>query len=405
VYSPEAYIFPKYKNSLSKKQAITVLLNAAIGAGILRLGAGFRCGILLSLVMTTAACFLNLFALWMLAMSVSATKSSSFIEIWSTAIGRKTLFLPVIGCIGNSIILSKVYINLIIGSIQSLLTNLGFDSNTAYVNQTSILVVVYFVFVLPHVFNTSLTRIYHISIAANICLGYLMLHSIYWFIHDIRQYGFDPKNQLKYVSFDKNAVSLVNSLITAYSVFPISWPGVRHYDDLNYKSLISIFKIESLVCWVLYCTFGAVSYLTFFDKNTGGLILNYYPKGTMRLTGEVALALMIAFTLPIKINVARYSLMEIVFPVKSFIVDGNIWIPLGIVSTAISAFLSVTFGSIEKVMSIISQIASPSLVLLFPPILYLFSVPNKSFISTVGAMLHFIFGVTYITYILYQAYK
>jgi len=405
VHSSDSYIFPRFKKALSRHEAIVCLLNAAIGAGILRLGSGFRCGIVLALIMAAVTCLLNYASFWFYSRAIASTSASSFVEIWSVCIGRSSIAIPVIASVSCSIIFSMWYISFIIKSIESILSNMSLSIIKQYLNHTSLVLGVYFIFVFPHCFNTQLKPIYYISFISLCCLALLLFHSIYWLYYEIDHNGFDPRNELKLFSFDKNALSCLNSFITAYAVYPLSWPGVRHYEEISYSNLITIFKKESVICFLLYSVFGTVAYFTFFEKNTGGLILSYYQSGFLRLSAEIVLIGMMALSLPLFINSSRYNLMEAIFPIKSFEVNNSIWVPLGIVSSFISAFLAISQGRAEIIINILGEVSPPLLVFVFPPILFLASDSHKTSLSKTSAWSFLMLGLLYLGFTLYNLLK
>jgi len=400
-------IFTSYKHSLSVAQSVICLMNAAIGAGVLKLGYGYRCGILLAPILTALIGLMNYISYWFLSWSIYHTKGNSFAEIWIEAIGSKTVVFPIlVTCLG-SLAYTMYYIQFIIDSIFSLLENLGLEQDLIkfkirlIINPVSIMCIVYLFLVLPLIFKDSLRFLYKISIVSlGLCI-ILFFNTFFWFIKTTLQKGFNPKKQLKFASFDSTAISCINSLLTAFTTYPNVWPGPRHYSLLSIEKLKKIFAWQSVLCWLLYTIFGTVSYLTLFDENEGGLILKYYPKGAMRFFAEASLVFMMAFTLPMTLNSCRYSILEIVSPIKSFEVDKRIWVPLGFLVTILSSMFAVS-SFLSNWLYLLGDVASPIMIFILPQILYLFSVPTKQPLPVFISICFILFGLFYILYVIRQ---
>jgi len=399
--SREPEIFPRFKNTLSPNEAVVCLINTAIGTGILRLGYSFRCGIITALVLTTLIALVNYYSFWLYSKAINQTKRSSFVEIWYFLFGWKTLILPVAASAIGTLVFSMFFTQCIANYITSLLTELNLYENNLYINETSVLIFTFAAFVLPNVFVRSLNTVFKMSVISLGFLALLFIHSIYWMIVEYRKYGFDPSNQLKLFSFDSSVITCINALLTAYAVYPLSWPGPRHFSGVNFKSLLSIFKNLTFFCWVLYASFGTLAYFTFFDKNTGGLIISYYPFGFIRAAAEIALIFMIALTLPMQLNQARYNLMEAIFPAQTLSVHGGSWVPLGVLAGLIATFLAASKGFMGSFMSMVGDISSPILIFLLPPIIYLKAIDDKPWYHVIGSIAFALFGIFYSGYIVY----
>ena len=74
-------------------EAVAVLLNIAIGTGWLKLGYGWRCGILLSGLITLLCALMSYYAIWMYIKVIKLTKKPTFEEIWEVLFNKGSSYI------------------------------------------------------------------------------------------------------------------------------------------------------------------------------------------------------------------------------------------------------------------------------------------------------------------------
>lgn len=146
------------------------------------------------------------------------------------------------------------------------------------------------------------------------CIFFLAIHTIYWFVKYYQDYGFDSQHQIVYFKFDSTLLNCIGSLMTAYLMYPLCYPGIRHIHHLTPRKANYLFLIVTLVCWFLYNLFGIFGYLTLFNTNEGGVILDYYPQNTLVLVANIALFIGILFTTQNVLNPVRYATIQYIYP-------------------------------------------------------------------------------------------
>ena len=149
---------------------------------------------------------------------------------------------------------------------------------------------------------------------------------------------------------------------------------------------------------------GTFSYLTFFDENTGGVILDYYPSNTktnqvLMLVSHIFVFIYIMFTIPVVLNPSRYIILNYINKKDEFPLE--IWSLIGITLSLISLLLANFPDKITDIIYNIADILTLSLLFIFPPILYLKGYGKSNKLHLVGAILEIILGVAVISFMLY----
>lgn len=123
----------------------------------------------------------------------------------------------------------------------------------------------------------------------------------------------------------------ISSLTFAYLFYLFAWPGLRHSKNPTQKNLSNTFYATIGICYLLYSLMGTLSCLSFFDENTGGIILEYYSdKKTsdqiLLIFGHIVTFIYISLTIPIVFNSVRYILLNTLHKEDQFPKD--VWGPV-----------------------------------------------------------------------------
>lgn len=188
--------------------------------------------------------------------------------------------------------------------------------------------------------------------------------------------------------------------MTAYLMYPLCYPGIRHIHHLTPRKANYLFLIVTLVCWFLYDIFGIFGYLTLFNTNEGGVILDYYPQNTLVLVANIALFVGILFTTQNALNPARYTIIQYIYAKED--IPYVIWVTLGIAVYFVAMFLSTLKGIVADAISSIGDALSPVLLFIIPPVLYIKTMKGSSFTRFIGPVILILLGILGTAYVFYS---
>lgn len=232
----------------------------------------------------------------------------------------------------------------------------------------------------------------------------ILLYVIVRFSIIVHKNGFDPNHRFKLFDLNGHISSTISSLTYAYLFYPMAWPGLRHSRKPTVNNLIKSFNVTILITYILYSIMGTFSYLTFFDENDGGLILDYYPTDSrtneiLLLVGHIFTFAYILLTIPVVMNPARYILLNIIDKKDSFPIE--IWSLFGITLSLISLLLGNVSDDIQDIMFMITDLLTLTLLFIFPPILYLKAFGKSQILHLIGAIFEILLGIAAIAFMIY----
>ena len=393
-------LFPVHKNILSPLQITSILLNIAIGTGWLKLGYGWRCGEILSTILALIFAFLSYYAIWMFIEVISVIRKPTFETIveakWNKTVAFVVLAFSLVETIvGVMFVLEfiKDYFLILLSNyieVPDLLQNYIISAGIA----TVLCILIGCLIV-----NIRMLAIY--SYIQNCCVIFIICGCIYWCIALNKKNGFDSQKQMKYFEFNKQAISLISSLLTAYLIVPLSYPSPEHVKNATVPLLKKIFGTVFIVLAVVYVLMGSVSYFTFFDNNEGDLLLDLYPKCLLTTCMEFVLLIAMVLHYPVIFNSRRQLIVAMIIgPFKK--ADNVVWIFLGF----ITALLAYIIGALPEItytlVCLACDFASSILLFIIPGILYLSVFKFKRWYHSIGAILIIIVGIAGDSLIVYS---
>ncbi|KAK8897992.1 hypothetical protein M9Y10_000237 [Tritrichomonas musculus] len=407
----EKLIFPHH-GSLNFPEFVACFLNSMIGTGVLRLGSAFNSGIIFTHILNIFIAVISFYSLKLFVLAASCYHESTFEEVWSVAFTRKLMFIPAICSILSSFSNIMSYLGYLQSSLVQiisyiiLLVNKDGQDIIRSMEQYSILfgLVIFIVLCVPASISTDLKFVVitsFISLAFFFCL---LIYVIVRFCVMVSRDGFDPNHRFKLFDVKDNISSGISSLTYAYLFYPFAWPGLRHARNSTVKGLTNMFAATIIIAFILYSIMGTFSYLSFFNENTGGIILDYYPSDTttneiLLIIGHIFTFVYILLTVPVVLNPARYILLNCINKRDSF--PTEIWALIGITLSLISLFLANTPDRISDIIFIITDLLTLILLFIFPPIFYLRGFGTKNKLHFVGAIFEILIGLALISFMIY----
>lgn len=407
----DKYIFTRI-GTLNSVEFICCILNSIIGSGALRLGSSFNSGIIFSHILNIFVALVSIYSVRLFVYAAAYYHESTFEEIWSVAFSNKTKIIPAICSVLSSFTNVMSYLSFLqnsfvqILSMLILLINEEAQETVDQIERYSLLIGlgIIVIFCVPICMSSNLRLVAVLSFISLFFFGGVFIYIIARFIEKVCKDGFDPNHRLKLFDIKDNISTSISSLTYAYLFYPFAWPGLRHSRKPTVKNLLNAFNITILITFIIYTIMGTFSYLTFFDENTGGVILDYYPSNTktnqvLMLVSHIFVFIYIMFTIPVVLNPSRYIILNYINKKDEFPLE--IWSLIGITLSLISLLLANFPDNITDIIYNIADILTLSLLFIFPPILYLKGYGKSNKLHLVGAIFEIILGAAVISFMLY----
>lgn len=390
---------------------IVYCLNVAIGSGALKLGYAFRAGLLFSIIISLIVAVFSYFSFNLYVLAASHYHSSTFKDIWKKAFSEWSSDVLSVTNILFALVNVMGYYQFLQGSVitivRLLLTLVGSDekTNNSVSNYQFIIgFIISLVFSVPFCTSSNPHTVIIVSYVSMFSFVLLVLYVIVRFIIDTSKNGFDPNHEFKLFDIPDYCVGCISSFILAYLIYPLEWPSLNGYRNSSKIGLQKLFIAMITTCFILYLLMGVFAYFSFFSKNTGGSILNFYPQETQSdliflAIGHILSFIMVVFTMLVRINVCRFSFIKIFD--KSESSNPENWGPLGITFSLLGCTLSncpaVVTDNLGKVMDIVAAFY----MFFIPPIIYLRGYGKSSKLYLTISIIELIVGIGTIVFLLY----
>lgn len=398
--------------TLSSAEFICVVMNTIIGTGVLKLGSAFNSGIIFTHLLNIFVAFVSVYSIKLFVLAAAFYHESTFEEIWGVAFSQKTSFIPAICSILSSFTNVMSYLSYLQSSSVQILSMLILlideeaEEAVETIEQYSLLIglVIMIVFCVPTCTSYSLQYVVILSMISLSLFGVVFVYIIGRFIQIVHDDGFNAEHRLKLFDLKDNISNSIPSLTYAYLFYPFAWPGLRHSKNPTVKNLSKTFYLTIFITYVIYSIVGTISYFSFFNLNTGGIILDYYKSDTktnmvLMLVSHLITFFYIMFTIPVVLNPSRYVILNFINKRESFPLE--IWALIGLTLSLISFLLGNFPGNIVDIIFCIADILTLLLLFFFPSILYLkgYGMSNKwHFFGAIGEI---ILGIAAISFMLY----
>lgn len=398
--------------SLSNADFVFCSLNSIIGTGALRLGSAFNSGILFTHIFNIFVALIGFYSIELYVFSAAYFHESTFEEIWSAAFSRSTVLIPAFCSIVAAIANVMSYFSFLqdsVVTIVSMLFKLMYknpEENLIKIKNFRFLIgiLIEIVFGIPICLSNNLRVVVVISYISIIFFLVILVYVVARFFIMISKEGFDPDHRFKTVDLKDHISGSISSLTFSYLCYPFVWPGPRHIKNPSVNNLSKVFAVAIGTSYVLYSIMGTFSYLSFFDANSGDIILEYYPNTTktdqiLLIFGHIVTFVYILFTIPIVMNSSRYILLNALHKKDEFPVD--VWGPTGITLSLMSLVLANVTEQVSDYIYIISDLLTLILLFIFPSIFYLKAFKTKKIIHFIGSIFMLILGCVAISFIIY----
>lgn len=393
------------KGTISSVDMIFCCLNSTIGLGSLKLGAVFTTGLIVSYLLLSILCYLSFYSFKLLILSAATCHESTFEEIWLVQFSKKSIIVPVFFTSISTLVSMVGYIREIQTFAITICSKISFfisgEPNSIYLNLENFKMLigclVFVIFLIPVCF---MKNIYTMVIISYISMSFFLLFVIYlisMFGYEVKRTGFNQNHSFKLFHIKDHLPKSISTSIFAFNFHPLTYPGLRHVKCSTKQNLLNIVGVTMITILVNYIIVGTFSYLTFFDKNTNGIILDYYPENTksekiLAIIGQILCFGFILLTIPFRLNSCRYVILNTINNDTSFPPD--IWIFLGIIISLLALSFANLTDEYLNILFVFSDAMACFLLFIFTPIFYLKTNGTTHRFNTFMSILFLIIGLT-----------
>lgn len=401
------------KGTLTSTEIIFCCLNLAIGTGPLKLGQIASTGPIFAIALLLIIGILGYCSLKLYVLAAAHYHEGTFEEIWPSAFSRSTIFIPVFCSIVSACADSISYTQFVESTVITIATkiiHLVDETNTELISEIeshSFLIgcCVLVLFFLPTSFSTNIKYVVYLSYVKIVAFGLLLIYVIVRCIQNLIRFGFDPTHSFKLFNIKDNTLSAISTGIFAYSIFPFTYPNLRHCNIPTVPHLSKMFLYNMITLFLIYFVMGLFNYLTFVGTNTDGSILDYYPEITrtdiiLLVVGNFFPLIHVASIIPIRLNSIRYIILNAIHKTDTF--TKSVWSLLGVILSITFVVLSTLPDDYLNIVFIFSDALAAILQFVVPPIFYLkaYGLKNKGmFLLSIVVLLVGLASVAFMLYV------
>lgn len=400
--NPVIPLFKLTQSQLSPFEIIIIFLKISIGTGMISLGSKYTCGLITTTLVSTFVVLVNFYSLFLFVKVSWKTKESSFEDMWDVLFGHATVFIPCFCIVASYGAFLTYYLDFTISIIQQFISD-NFPNTNRFLSHQFTLFWLVFLFVLfPSIFLKKLKTTFYICSIGLIFACIILFSSFYWLFQEINVNGFNANNELVLWKFDSSVIQTLVSLSTAYIYFPITYPGLKHIKRLSISNSSWLFGIILIILYIFYSLMGISSYLTLYNRNEGGVFIDYFPKSPVKIVAQISLICLLICTIPLGFNHSRYALIS-VMSFRDKLIDFDWWV-IGFFYICIFSLLLFFQGLLLDIAYYFLDFSSILFLFFFPPIYYLKAYGLKdnyfhticSFLFIIAGILIFLFQFGYI---------
>lgn len=248
----------------------------------------------------------------------------------------------------------------------------------------------------PLTIPKSIAKLEVVASVGFILIFLLICHSVYWFIKDLKAYGFDPNKQFVWMKWDTYIFIPSLGIITlAYNYIINLFPTLEHLKNCTIKRAYTLNGTVLVTCFILYAILGVCTYLDKFDVLQASSALELYPASNrFTIVATVCVVFILIISSPLFIWAARNSIDAIIFKDKEMTTLR--WVLTGFILMLISAGLAATSSNIIIFFNIVGGLFIPVVALILPALFFLRVTPGRKWYRTVQAVISMVYAIAVI---------
>lgn len=380
-------------------KCMLLILNTAIGSGMLLLPYCCKTGIITATLFSLFFGLLTTYALIGMVEAGSATHCYDYKGLFSRLIGQKWVWVVhiVIAFVQwGSAIIYEHWIGHLMRVILNMPSNHPLSNDKLWVFVTTLFPV------LPMVLIKDIGKLGFATYISTILLVLLLSHAVYWLVKGIQEEGFDPQHEIAYFRFNKVVISTFSVNSMAYNCIVNLFSTLEHLERPTLKrgKLLSWTSMGS--AFVIYQLFAYLTFFHFFDDiQNSSAIEQYDTDNLFTKISIVGVAIILAISVPLVIWGARRSVLSIIYKDKT--PSDNAFYLMGIIMVFAAAGIGCTTDNMLTYFDIVGGLFTAPLIFLIPNVFYLLGVPNKPIYRKIISIVSIITAIAAMVLCPYQA--
>jgi hypothetical protein len=301
----EVGVFPVRSDAMSGVEAAVVMMNIALGTGLLQIGVSFGCGMVLGLLMTVVFAFMSFYGIWLFIQAASAVRRGTYAQIAGASIGDLFSRICTVGAVLTSGLTIRGYMNVIVENVRALiLVFVPGGLPTWLSDQFTLSIIACVVIFSPMCISRSLRLMFILSAVEMAVLVFLLAHNVYQITQKAELLR---TTKLVYFALNDKALPCMAALTMAYNFHPIAWPGLIHVRDTTTRGLTRIFMWVYVGVAVALALFGVSGYLANPLADSGTLVLDEFGDGVIVSVARIGVVVVMVCSIPPYMNAGQYS--------------------------------------------------------------------------------------------------
>jgi amino acid permease len=384
---------------ISMTRAVLVLINSIIGVGLLSVAYCYRSGIVLNTMLSLILASCASISFYFLIDSSERTRVYDYSKLIVPSFGEKYEWIPntilAVVLFGVGILYMQFGYSLLCAFLRY------FDNIPDWVFNRWLIIFMPILFInIPLSCLRSIQKLSLVSFCSMFLVFIYLIHNIFYFIRSVNKYGFDPQNEINYVTFNKFFIPSIAIQATSYSCHQNIFPALNKLENGTKQRKMTVMIIVAIIAFLIYTTGGLFGYITLFDKIDDPVSISWYPEGQIfTFITQGLYSILLCLTIPLLYWASRLSINDLVFKSEFTTLRWNF---IGISLLLVGGLIAVTVKKIVVVFSFIGGICSPLIVYILPTLYFLRINKERSKIATFIAYCLLVIGFASITICLYD---
>lgn len=286
----EDYVLSSNKKSaLSMWQGVVVILNYMIGVGLVSHYRHFRCGILLASFVNFFLAFVTYFSCDILFIGMQHLKKLRLESLWIER-GFKLSFLIALFIFFPSLSFASLYFITIKNYLDKILDNY-FPNRMYWLTDPYVLgLFIILVLIVPVLMTQNLKINVLLSCIGMATTMIIFIISAYWFVVNLKNNGFNHKNDIKLVDFSNGFFDCFARYIGSYFTYTIISTVMMQVRSVTVRKTKKIMRISLIYYSIFIEIVALIQYFTIYDVDDDSDI---FENLNLDISVIIAIALMI----------------------------------------------------------------------------------------------------------------
>lgn len=261
-----------------------IIVNGLVGNEFLAFGRSFKHGIGITLFLHAMTCVLTYIGSVMLFWNAQQISGFSHEEIWISAFGRRTVFIPCFLLLSFDLSFVEIYTARMIECYELLCGHGTSTWTTDFVhNKLFLTLCVWLVSVFPMSFVSDVRFLLFPAMIAFMCITTHTVYNAYMFVGQYQYNGnvLDPTGQMVWAS-SQGIVELLQNSLLAYTYVPLVFvaTGCMRSSEISFNALSQMSVAPLTVTFGVCQIAGLLSYLTLYDKLDSRMYIAFFLEET-----------------------------------------------------------------------------------------------------------------------------